>query len=113
MGQQKLPHMKGNKNMLKLQLTLDKIDYDKLIDLLLPALMYKLAESDDPKLRILSALPMKIAKTTLISLPDERKEEIAALLLERYKDRLADSLRVYAERQGLYFELRDVKADRV
>lgn len=99
--------------MIKLQLTLDQIDYDKLIDLLLPTLMDKLAESDDPKLRMAAMLPPKMAKAALGSLSDDKKEEIAALLLDRYKDKLAGSLCGIAEQNGLSFEIRDVKVDRI
>lgn len=99
--------------MIKLQLTLDRIDYDKLIDLLMPTVMEKLAESDDPKLRMASMLPPKMAKAALGSLSDDKKEEITALLLERYKENLVSMLCGMAQQKGLSFEIRDVKVDRI
>lgn len=99
--------------MLKLTLTLDNIDYDALIDRLLPVLMDRLAESDDPKLRMAAMLPQGMAKAALQSLPGDKKEEITALLLNRYKARLADFLIDLAAQNGLSFQIRDPMVERL
>lgn len=91
--------------MLKLTLTLDKIGYDGLIDLL----SEKLAESGDPKLRMAAMLPKGMVK----ALTDDKKEEITALLLDRCKDKLAESLTDLAKQNGLTFEIRDARVERV
>ncbi|MGM9637423.1 MAG: hypothetical protein ACI3YK_05485 [Eubacteriales bacterium] len=98
--------------MIKLELTLDKIDYNALIDALLPIMMDKLADSDDPKLRMAAKFPPAMASAALKSLPEEKKEEITVVLLDKYKWKLVSGLYGLTQQYGVSADITDVKVER-
>lgn len=93
--------------MIRLELTLDKIDYNAVIDLLLPQLASRMSESDDPKLQTLAKLPPSIAATALKSLSYEKKEELAVFLLDHYRQSLTDNVEKMAAEQGISLRVTD------
>lgn len=98
--------------MIKLELTLDNIDYNALIDVLLPTMMDKLAVSDDPKLRMVAKFPPAMASAALKSLPEEKKEEITVVLLDKYKWKLVSGLYSLTGQYGISADVTDVKVKR-
>lgn len=100
--------------MLKLSLTVDEIDYNALIDKLLPILKSSMAGSSDPKLQMAAKLPMPMAAAALKSLSEVQKEQLTAALLNNYKDGLAVQLSKYASEQGvpLTVQIDEIKNER-
>lgn len=88
--------------MIHIDITLDDIDFDSLIDQYLPQLMEKLSNSDNSVSRLLSGgMPESLAKAALHKLPQDKKEHIAAELINRNSDKLKFKTESFARENGI------------
>lgn len=68
--------------MLKIELTLDEINYDRLFDVYFEKMKATFENCEDPAGRMMARVPDVMAKQIWAGLPVEQKEQIAAGLLE-------------------------------
>lgn len=98
--------------MINISFSVDSVDYDKLIDLLLPKLSEFAASSSDPKLRVMASMPTSLAAAMLKALSEDKKEELCADILRGNKEKLAALLENEAVRQGVRVRISNVSVNR-
>ena len=96
--------------MVKLELELTEIDYDRLIRDYLPKVQEKLQQSGSPLAGMLSG---GMAGSVLGLMPDSMKDKLAAELLNANAERLTAELEKVAERNGLPGRVRNLRATAV
>ena len=88
--------------MVKIELTIDEIDYDALIENYLPQITEKLRESGNPLASMLSGgSASSMVKGFFQRLPDSRKDAMAAELINNNAQSLKLQLENYARSQGI------------
>lgn len=79
--------------MIKIELELRDIDYGSLIEQLLPVITEKLRQSNNSVAMLLSnGMPASMAKMILKKLPPDKKDQLAADLVNANKDQLVKLL---------------------
>ncbi len=95
---------------MKISLEISEIDYGALVELFLPMVHDKLAEKDGVGVTILAkiaGLPPAFAGKMIDVLPQETKDEIAVMLVNKNKQKIIETVIAYAERNGLSFHIDD------
>ena len=88
--------------MIHVDITLEEIDFDRLIDQYLPLMIEKLRNSDHSVPRMLSGgMPADLAKAILHKLPRDKKERIAAELINSNSLRLREKAERFALENGV------------
>ena len=88
--------------MIRLSLTIDEVDYDRLLEEQLPALTEVLRRSGSPVGMLLSnGMPAALAKSILRNLSTEEKETLICDLINGSSDRLVRSINRLAEEKGI------------
>ena len=93
---------------MKIILDISDIDYGALVELFLPMVHDKLAEKDGTGIAILAkiaGMPPSIAGKMIDMIPQETKDEIAVMLVNKNKDKIIESVTEYAEKKGLSFRI--------
>jgi len=93
---------------MKITLDINDIDYGALVELYLPMVRDKLTEKDGTGIAILAkiaGMPPSIAGKMIDMLPQETKNEIAVMLVNKNKDKIIESVTEYAEKKGLSFRI--------
>lgn len=106
--------MYGEETVMELKLKLDNIDYGKLAVKLLPLVAHKLEGSTDMAGKLLNGvakMPPVLIESTINALPQETKDELAALLINKNKERMKDTFISFAEAKGIGFDIVDIEAD--
>ncbi len=88
--------------MIRLELTIEQVDYGALIERFLPILR----GSGHP----LGAMPAEMVKRWAAALPPERKEQLAAELLNANREALLEAATAALSGQGLPLRLSDGRA---
>ncbi len=95
--------------MIKLEITLDKIDYDSLIDRCLPLVREKLQTSSNPVALLLSnGMSASMAKQIVRALPQDKKDELAAELINGNRTKLMQQVEKLAEGHQISVDVIDV-----
>lgn len=94
--------------MINISFSIDSVDYDALIDLLLPKLSEFAASSPDPKLRVMASMQTSLAAAMLKALSTDKKEELCTEILCGNKEKLAALLEDEAMRQGVRVRISNV-----
>lgn len=95
---------------MKITLELNEIDYGALVEQFLPLVRDKLAEKDGTVAAILSkvaGMPPAIAAKMVDVLPQETKDEIAVMLVNKNKEKIIETIMEYAAKKGLSFRIDD------
>lgn len=93
--------------MIKLELTVDQVDYNALIERFLPALR----SSGHPLGAMLGGrMPVERVKRWAAALPAEQKEQLVAELLNANREKLLEAATSALEGQGLPLHLSDGRA---
>lgn len=93
--------------MIKLELELEDMDFDALVDLYLPQLAEKFKKDGNP-LGVLMNPGM--AKTLLRTMSQEKKEQLAADLINGNSERITRMFEESAAKRGIKFKIVSAKA---
>ncbi|NCB50423.1 MAG: hypothetical protein EOM54_00885 [Clostridia bacterium] len=97
--------------MIHVDITLEDIDFDSLIDQYLPMIMEKMRDSDNSISRLLSGgMPANMAKAALHKLPQDKKERIAAELINRNSAKLRAKAESFAKENGVAVKIGRITA---
>lgn len=97
--------------MIKIEIELSDLDYNSLIDQYLPLMIEKLQQTDNPvALLISNGMPASMAKMILKTLPQEKKDKLAADLINIYKDKISRTIEETADRQNIQVKIGDIQA---
>ena len=99
---------------MKITLELNEIDYGALAEQFLPLVKDKLAEKDGTGAAILSkiaGMPPSIAAKMVDLLPQETKDELAVMLVNKNKERVIETVMEYAAQKGLSFRIDDFEVE--
>ena len=99
---------------MEIRLKLDNIDYGELAVKMLPLVGDKLKESDNTVAKLLSGvakMPPSIIKTTVNALPQETKDEVVALLINKNKNKIKRLFMDFANTKGIDFDILDIEVD--
>ena len=93
---------------MKITLELNEIDYGALTEQFLPVVRDKLAEKEVAGAAILAkiaGIPPVIAAQMVNVLPQETKDEIAVMLVDKNKERIIEAVMEYAAKKGISFRI--------
>ena len=97
--------------MIKLELEVDDLDYDVLIEKYLPQLAENLRKTNNPVGMLLSnGMPASLAKKILTGLPPEKKDALAAGLLNANRGQIIRFVEETAEKQELHLSVKKLEA---
>lgn len=97
--------------MIKVELELKDIDFDRLIDQFLPVMIEKLRQSDNPASRLISkGMPAPMAKMIIKKLPLAKKEQLAADLINSNRDKIAEFLKKTAGQNNVRLNIGNIRA---
>lgn len=100
--------------MIKVEVELNDIDFDRLIDQFLPVMIEKLRQSDNPASRLISkGMPAPMAKMIIKKLPLATKEQMAADLINANKDKIAEILKQSAGQHNIRMNIGNIRAKTV
>ncbi len=104
--------------MIELKILIDEIDYDSVADFLVPLLVEKLKKEDRAGLfgSVLSgnsAMASNMARGLLEKLPQEKKDELVVQLLTKNRDKLLETGRTAAAKNGIRLQICDVSAKKI
>ena len=99
---------------MKITLELNEIDYGALVEQFLPMVRDPLAEKDGTGAAILAkvaGMPPSIAAKMVDVLPQETKDEIAVMLVNKNKEKIIETIMEYAAQKGLSFRIDDFEVE--
>lgn len=97
--------------MIKLELEVDDLDYDVLIEKYLPQLAEGLRKTNNPVGMLLSGgMPASLAKKILAGLPPEKKDALAASLLNANRGQIIRFVEETAEKQEIHLSVKKLEA---
>ena len=104
--------------MLELKILIDDVDYNSLTELLVPLLAEKLEK--DGRGGILGGIlagnqdmAVGMARTLLNTMPQEKKDELVVQLLTKNRDKLLETGRTAAAKNGIRLQICDVSAKKI
>ena len=95
--------------MLKLEITVNELDYAALADVFLPLMAQELRRQGHPMAAMLSASPT-MAKKLLASLPQEQRDALAATVINQNAPEMARRAEERAAEQGVHARVLNVRA---
>ena len=99
---------------MKIVLEIKDIDYGALIEKALPLVADKLSEKEGFAMEMLAkiaSMPPSIARKMLDMLPDNTKEELVAMLVNKNKDKIAKTAESYGKKNGIAFKIENIEID--
>ncbi len=97
--------------MIKIEIDIDDLNYEALVDQYLPAMTEKLRESGNPVAMLISnGMPASMAKKILNGLSQDKKDALAADLLNVYSKKLRDAATDYAVHNGVGVTISNIHA---
>lgn len=103
--------------MLKIEVKVDHIDYEKTVDNLLPMLVQKLSEKDEKTKRVadiisgLGELPRNMLQAALGVIPVDQRDDLIAQILSQYNKELIEILNSVVEKNQIEAEISDIKIE--
>ena len=98
--------------MIRIETTIDELDYDSLLDQYLPAIAEKLRETGNPVGMLLSnGMPASMAKGIVAGLPQSARDKLAADLLNANGARLGQKVEELAVGKGVHVRVSAVHAE--
>ncbi|MDD3173916.1 MAG: hypothetical protein PHF63_09675 [Herbinix sp.] len=100
--------------MLRIEINIDEIDYEKTIDNLLSVMIQRLSEKEDKSGKIgrlllsLNGLPNQVLKAAIGAIPKEQRDELAASIISEYKEELADILNSIVSQNNIKAEISEI-----
>jgi hypothetical protein len=102
--------------MIEIKLLVDEIDYDSLVDVLVPALAGKLGASGGILGSILAKNPdtaASMAHTLLKTMSQEKRDDMLVQLLGKYREKVLNAGRSAAAKKGIGIQLCDIAAKKI
>ena len=104
--------------MIEIKIKMINFNYEAAIEEYLPIITQKIANNEDAGFLAKmvdknSSLSAKVAIAALSVLPQNKKDEIAVAIIEKYKDELEKNLIDFAANKGLSFQLEDIQISSV
>lgn len=104
--------------MIELRLLVDDIDYDSLVELLLPMVQEKLRRDGGGGVlgSMLGGSPemaATMARTALHTMNQDKRDELVVQLVSRNREKLLEKGEAMAQKNGVKLKLRDVNARKV
>lgn len=97
--------------MIHIELSVEELDYDMLIDRFLPVITEKLQQSNNPVAMLISnGMPAAMAKTIIRQLPQDKKDQLAADLINQFACKIEQGAENAAAQNGIRVSVRDLKA---
>ncbi|MGE4484453.1 MAG: hypothetical protein AB7C97_04960 [Oscillospiraceae bacterium] len=97
--------------MIRIEMEVEELDYNTLIDQYLPVMVEKLRQTNNPVAMLLSnGMPAAMAKSILKSLPQEKKDELTADLINSYNTKIAEKAEDFAKQQNINVSIRQITA---
>ena len=97
--------------MIKLELAIDDVDYDVLIEKYLPQLAESLRKTNNPVGMLLSnGMPASLAAKILAGLPSEKRDALAASLLNANRGQIIRFVEETAEKQEIHLSVKKLEA---
>ena len=92
----------GAISLIKLEIDIDDLNYDDLMEQYLPVMAEKLRASGNPVAMLISnGMPAAMAKKIVAGLSQDKKDALAADLLNAYSQKLIDAATAYAVHNGV------------
>lgn len=102
--------------MIELKILVDEIDYDSLVDVLVPALAGKLGDKGGILGSILAKNPdtaASMAHTLLKTMSQEKRDDMLVQLLGKYREKVLSAGRSAAAKKGIGIQLCDISAKKI
>lgn len=97
--------------MIHIELTVDDLDYDMLIDRFLPIITEKLQQNNNPVAMLISnSMPASMAKSIVKQLPQDKKDQLAADLINQFGGEIEQGAENVAAQYGIHVSVHDLKA---
>lgn len=99
---------------MKITLELSNIDYGALTELLLPFAREKIGHKEGTAAAVLAkiaSVPPSVAAKMVDLLPQETKDELVVLLVNKNKEKIISALSSYAADKGLGFNIRELEVE--
>lgn len=98
--------------MIELRLTVEEVDYERLLDLYLPQMTEKLRESGSPIGMLLSGgLSATMVRNIVAGMPKASKDSLTAELLNANEGKLREQLEQFAAQQGVAVQVGSIRAE--
>ena len=98
--------------MIRIEMDVDELDYNALIDQFLPVMAEKLRQTNNPVAMLLSnGMPAAMAKAVLKGLPQEKKDQLTADLINSYSTTIAEKAEDFAKQQNIKVSIRQITAN--
>lgn len=104
----------SNKDMLKIEVTIDEIDYEETIVNLAPMLIQKMSEQEGHSNKLAQLLlstkdlPVNVLKAAIGAIPKEQRDDLLANILALYKQEISASLNAAIIKNHVKAEIRDI-----
>lgn len=99
---------------MKIKIKIDNINYGELAVKCMPLIRDNLSVDDGPVPKLLSGLtvlPPGMVRSMLNALPDEKKDELAAYLINKNKEQIITDITRYMQGQGIDVEISDLTVE--
>jgi hypothetical protein len=101
------------KNMVEIKLKISDIDYGAAIDTFLPVILQHMAEKEDAgfftkMIGKNNAIAGAVVKAGLAAMPQNKKDEIAVAIIEKYQDKIIEAILENAKNKGITFQLKEM-----
>ncbi len=106
-----------HETMLKIEVKIDDIDYEKTAVNLLPVLLERLNEKDDKSrklvrtIRNMNELPEQVLTAAIRAIPLWKRDELVAFVLTEYKEEVSDMLKAVIIKNNIKADIKDFKID--
>ncbi len=100
--------------MIEINIKIKDVDYGAAVEAFLPMVIENIAEKEEVGLfaKLLgknSSLSASVAKAALSVMPQNKKDEIAIAIIDKYKEEISKNLLNYAATQGLNLQIEDIR----
>lgn len=93
---------------MKISFEVNEIDYGALAELFLPMLREKLEDKDSMGiLSKIAGMPPSLAAKMVNILPQDTKDDLAVMLVNKNKEKIMNAILEYAESKGLSFQINE------
>lgn len=100
---------------MEIKIEIDDVDYDSLVELMMPMLMDHFSgDTDDLRTRLLllsKGFTESTVRTILSLMSKEKKDELFIKMINKNKPRIMDMLTEMAMSKGVRMKISDVRAD--
>jgi hypothetical protein len=103
--------------MIKIEISLDQINYGEIADTVIPFVIDKISSREDAGKFIqlldgLDELPGSLAKTALDVLPEKLKEEMTVYFIDKYKEGIREVINNLAKENKIMAEVSKIRVCR-